>query len=159
MDPAVERRAKRLFSRDVGDEGLGGVAEVRRLLHDELAARPHEREQPGDECVVAAHPLDGGVGEDDVPLALHLLYRAPLEAQPAAGAFFGAREHLRRRVDAEDVAPRKRVGEAQRQLAGAATEVDGPQPLADVHELDEVLERRVALLLELLVAGWIPGHG
>ncbi|MCH7888463.1 MAG: exo-alpha-sialidase [Proteobacteria bacterium] len=34
-----------------------------------------------------------------------------------------------------------------------------PQPVADADELDEVIERGVALLLELFVSVWVPGRG
>ena len=63
-----------LLARDVGSKRVRHVIEVRRYLHGELATLREHCLQPSEQRVVVRHPLQRGVGEDDV----HRLGRFPL---------------------------------------------------------------------------------
>ncbi|MEZ4409483.1 MAG: hypothetical protein R3A52_23880 [Polyangiales bacterium] len=131
---------------------------VRRELHHQLPARLHQREQPRDQRFVVVDPLDRRVGEDQVPLALEGREVARGEAQPVARVGAGLREHLAGAVDPGDVAVGERVGEAEGELSGAASEVDGGDALALRDQGQGVVEGRGALALKAVVLLRIPGH-
>ena len=51
---------------DLGEHDVRRVVGVRRHLHRQLAAGPERRPPPGQHRVVVGHPVQRGVGEDDV---------------------------------------------------------------------------------------------
>ena len=72
----------------------------------------------GDHADVVGHPLQAGVGEHEVVVAVRRPGRqvAVLEAQPRPGVLRGGGQHRRRRVDADHVADVEPLGERGGQL-------------------------------------------
>ena len=135
---------------------VGGHLEGQLPLGCELRG---ERRQDGG---VVRHPLERGVGEDDVNrlVGLPLGQIALVEAHPVAGMRGGLVQHRRRRVDADGRRGPEMPVELGRQLARAAPEVDDRAAGHWRQQPEQVVERPSPLRSEPPVLVGIPRiHG
>jgi hypothetical protein len=158
---AVQGGPERLGAGELGGDDVRGVVVVGRHLHGQLAALVQEADQPAEQPRVVGQPVQGGVGEDDVPAALvEGGDVALLEPQAAAGQGRGPLEHRRRAVQAERLGGPHASVELGRQLAAAAAQVDHPAAGGRPDQRQQVVEGCRPLGPEPLVLLRVPGvHG
>ena len=110
------------------------------------------------------HPVQRGVGEDEVEVAIdgaavgELLDGRLHEVAGAARQLRRRRQHRRGGVDADDLGAAEALGQPARQAAGAAAEIDDAQLRLGLDERCHVVERLLTRRAELVVLLWIPVH-
>ena len=128
-------------------------------LHRELPARPETREEARNEARMIVNPVQGRMGEDQIPLALEFFDLALFETQSGAQMRACLAKHFGGAIQAEHVAFRQAVGEFAGEFPGAATQVDNFHSRTDLNQREQVLEGESPLLLKFVVEFRIPGHG
>lgn len=156
--PPGQLLAKRVLVGDLFDKSMGQMTMIGRLLHDKLSTRIEQIEQVWNQSAVFVHPLQSGMGKDEIPTSAHVLNPRLLKAQTGASLCLSALQHFRRGVNAEYVAVRQYVREAPRQLAGAAPQIHNLHSLTYVHKLHQIVKWSKALLLKGQIPIRIPGH-
>lgn len=134
------------------------VIVIRRDLHGDLSAGVEPREQLRNQLRMIITPLQGGIAEDQVPVAGEGGQISRLENQARPSERSGFLQHLRRRVQPGHIGVGKPVRQLTRQLAGAASQVNRFEIRAGIHKREQIVKRRRALGLKFMILIGIPRH-
>ena len=132
--PPSQRSMKRFFLGGVKNGGMGAMPVIGGNLDRKLASPRDEREQARDESPVVFNPVQGRVGDDEVPCPPHLLDGPLCERDAGAGKGGTLPDHVRRTVDALHHRSGQTVGKPGRQLSGTTSQVDDAQTAPDPDE-------------------------
>ena len=131
------------------DEAPAGTSE----LADEPPARPQRPADTGDHLLRCAHPVQRRIGEDRVELAVEV-ERLAVDHPRIEAARPGGGDHLRRLVDADDVATHRH--QLLRQNAVAAAEAENALDRLGLQEVDDGHAERRDEIRVLLVTPRLP---
>src|SRR5438552_12426304 len=136
---------------------------LRRYLECELSG---SAERGGEACkqrLVIFNPVERRIRDDEIEFAARSrkrLDRAGLEDQPRASSrLLTLFEHASGSVDADRLPRLEPLVQQPRQLPRAAAEIDDAHFCRWTNEREQIEERLLALALEFVVLGGVPGIG
>jgi hypothetical protein len=155
---AGEHFPKRRLRRDLGRNQMRRMIMVGGNLYRQLPPLAQGGCQAAQQRRVIGHPLQGGVGEDEIVISLSRecinISRHETESITSEGRRLG--QHCRRAIEAQRLPRVEMDMQLPRQLARATPQIDHPHPRPRLHQGHEIEEGLRSLTAKPAVLLRIP---